>query len=125
MAKASKLTMVGRVGLAGALLMAMALSTRADDTIKRGQALAEKLCSGCHAVGLTDVSKLDKSPPMRDLAKRWKGEQIAEALAEGITTGHKEMPEFRLNPDELDAFLAWFDDLGARAKAPTPPARKP
>ncbi len=125
MAKASKLTVFGRIGLAGVLLVGIAASCHAEEPIKRGQALAEKLCAGCHAVGLTDASKLDKSPPMRDLAKRWKGELIAEALAEGITTGHKEMPEFRLNPDELDAFLAWFDDLGTRAKAPPSPPRKP
>lgn len=116
---------IGRFALVAMLVACAAWPAHGDERVKRGQTLADKLCAGCHAVGLTDASKLAKSPPMRDLARRWKGEQIAEALAEGITTGHKEMPEFRFDPEDLDAFLAWFDDLGARAKAPPPAPRKP
>lgn len=119
MAISSRLSLALICALAGAALPAASTpSAAADEVVSRGGALARKLCAGCHAVGLTGPSKLEKAPPMRDLARRWKAEQIAEALAEGITTGHKEMPEFKLNPDELDAFLSWFDDLGVRAKAP-------
>lgn len=99
-------------------LFAHAGSAVAQDRIKQGRALADALCARCHGVGTNDASKLAIAPPMRSLAQRYKAADLAEALAEGIVTAHKDMPEFRLTPDEIDVFLAYFDDLGKRTKAP-------
>ena len=98
------------------MIVSSTMAANADDAVVRGQALAQKLCSGCHAIGTKGASKLSNAPPIRDLAIRWKGEQLAEALAEGITTGHGAMPEFRLTPQEIGAFTAYFDDLGAKVR---------
>jgi mono/diheme cytochrome c family protein len=38
-------------------------------------------------------------------------DHLGEALAEGITVGHADMPEFVLEPDEIDAFIAYLESL--------------
>jgi mono/diheme cytochrome c family protein len=51
------------------------------------------------------------APPFRDLAKRYPVENLAEALAEGIVTGHPAMPRFTFEPREIDALLAYISSL--------------
>ena len=38
-------------------------------------------------------------------------EQLAEALAEGLVTGHPAMPEFTFEPDDIDALLTYMASL--------------
>jgi hypothetical protein len=52
---------------------------------------------------------------------RYPVENLAEALAEGIVTGHSAMPEFTFKPDEIDALLTYIASLGPGA----PPKAKP
>lgn len=83
-----------------------------DLFIARGKALAEKNCSRCHAVGATDVSLHPQAPPFRLVVERYPSEDLAEALAEGIVSGHPDMPVFVFQPHEIEAFLAYLDSLG-------------
>ncbi len=53
-------------------------------------------CTGCHSTGRTGESPLAIAPPFRTLNTRYLIENLAEALAEEITTGHPTMPGFRL-----------------------------
>ncbi len=78
---------------------------------ERGRAFAEANCASCHAVGRTGASRLAAAPPFRTLHQRYPIEQLAEALAEGITTGHDAMPEFELTPAQIDDFLAYLRTL--------------
>jgi K+-transporting ATPase ATPase B chain len=39
---------------------------------------------------------------------------FAEALAEGIRTGHPQMPEFVFAPDEVDSIIAYLKSIQAR-----------
>src|SRR5262249_7203840 len=48
----------------------------------------------CHAVGRTGASPHPAAPPFRTLSRKYKIEGLAEALAEGLSTGHPDMPEF-------------------------------
>lgn len=82
----------------------------------KGRALLEQHCSRCHGVTTDDASKHDKAPPFRDVFKRYPAENIAEALAEGIVSGHPDMPEFTFNTDEIDAIVMYLDSLTARPK---------
>jgi mono/diheme cytochrome c family protein len=59
------------------------------------------------------------APPFRTLSQRYPIENLAEALAEGIMTGHPAMPTFALDPRDIDALLAYIDGL-----APAPGTRK-
>lgn len=77
----------------------------------RGQAFAERNCGTCHATGRTGASPLAAAPLFRHLHQRYPIEQLGEALAEGITTGHALMPEFRLEPPQIDDFLAYVKSL--------------
>ena len=76
-----------------------------------GQKLVQENCSRCHAVGRTGESPLRIAPPFRELHKRYPVENLAEALAEGIVTGHPTMPEFRFDPDQVEHILAYLKTL--------------
>lgn len=84
-------------------------SSLADGEVERGRAYAEKNCGRCHATGAEDVSPLEKAPVFRSFVERWPVEYLAESLAEGIVTGHADMPEFKLSPDEITDFLAYLN----------------
>lgn len=73
-----------------------------------GRLIAERLCSRCHAVGPTGDSLLAAAPPFRTLGRSFPVDNLAEALAEGIVTGHREMPQFELKPVQIENFLAWL-----------------
>lgn len=51
------------------------------------------------------------APPFRALPQRYAVEHLAEALAEGIVTGHPAMPQFKFHPAEIDALLSFIDSL--------------
>jgi mono/diheme cytochrome c family protein len=79
--------------------------------IQRGQAIAERLCARCHAVAAAGESPVGLAPPFRLLPQRYPVEHLAEALAEGIVTGHPAMPQFKFSPAEIDALLSFIDSL--------------
>jgi mono/diheme cytochrome c family protein len=91
-------------------LGATGLSAQSSD-IDRGKAILQKKCAQCHAIGMTDQSHHPQAPPFRSVVKRYPVEYLAEALAEGIISGHPDMPEFVFQPDEINAILAYLDSL--------------
>jgi mono/diheme cytochrome c family protein len=91
--------------------------------VERGRAIAERLCARCHDVTLTRDSPVVEAPPFRVLPQRYPVENLAEALAEGIVTGHPAMPQFRFAPSEIDALLSFIDSL-APVGAPRATKRK-
>jgi len=78
-----------------------------------GRNLAERHCAACHAIGRTGASPNDAAPPFRLFSSRWPIESLAEALAEGIVTGHPDMPTFTFSAGEIDDFLGWLDSVQA------------
>ncbi|ESR25728.1 c-type cytochrome [Lutibaculum baratangense] len=83
--------------------------------IARGEALAEEMCSRCHAIGLEGESPLADAPPFREVVTRYPVEHLQEALAEGIVVAHDApMPEFELPPEEIDDLLAYLGQLERR-----------
>jgi cytochrome c len=42
---------------------------------------------------------------------RYPPENLAEALAEGIVSGHPDMPEYVLSPEEIEAVMAYLHTL--------------
>ncbi|MEM1047472.1 MAG: cytochrome c [Pseudomonadota bacterium] len=83
----------------------------ADASPSDGKAFAEANCARCHAIGRVGESPLAEAPPFRDLHTRYPIESLAEAFAEGIVTGHPEMPEFELDARQIDAILAYMKSL--------------
>lgn len=112
----SNAMLVGVVGLlAWAALPAASASAQSSPT-SRGEAIAERLCSRCHAVKREGESPMGLAPPFRELPKRYPVEHLAEALAEGIVTGHPAMPRFTFTPREIDALLTYIASLAPAKK---------
>ena len=109
------------MGLCLLLCAAPAPAGAGESSLERGRAIAEKNCARCHATGPTGESPLKPAPLFRVLHQRYPIENLAEALAEGIVTGHPAMPEFTFKPDEIDALLTYIASLGNGAPAKTKP----
>ena len=86
-------------------------------SIKRGQALVRRNCAFCHAVGAAGVSRNVQAPPFRDLHQRYPIEMLAEALADGMLTGHPAMPQFRFKDREIDDIINYLQAI--QTKGPT------
>lgn len=80
---------------------------------ERGADIAAKQCARCHSIGRTGASPMSLAPPLRDLSKRYPVDNLAEAFAEGIVTGHPAMPRFTFEPREINALLTFIDSLNA------------
>jgi len=88
-----------------------AANAQSSPTVQRGLNLAMANCSRCHAVDKLSPSPLPLAPPFRDLRLRYPVENLAEALGEGIVTGHQNMPEFRLDPGQVSDFIDFLKSL--------------
>ena len=89
----------------------------------RGEGLLTTNCSECHAVGRTGDSTHPEAPPFRTLGQRYPIDVLAEALAEGLSSGHPDMPEFRFEIDDVDAILAYLNSIQEKGEG-TAPAKK-
>ena len=78
---------------------------------QRGKTFAVTNCARCHSVDRTTQSPLTIAPPFRTLHLRYPIENLGEALAEGISTGHPAMPEFQLEPDQIHDLLSYLKSL--------------
>ena len=100
-----------RFGLLLVLPAVLLTQASAQDDAARGQAIVERLCAGCHAVGADGDSPLDAAPPFRILGQRFAIADLEEALAEGIVTAHPDMPEFVFEPDDVGAIIAYLESV--------------
>jgi mono/diheme cytochrome c family protein len=78
---------------------------------EQGKRLAATHCARCHAIDKTGDSPLAIAPPFRTLHERYPVEQLEEALAEGIVTGHQDMPEFRFGAGQVGDIIAFLKTL--------------
>lgn len=83
----------------------------AADPATGGHELLRANCASCHAIDAASLSPLPKAPPFRELVLRYDPSALEEALAEGIVTGHENMPEFAFEPDEVAAIIAYLGTL--------------
>lgn len=100
--------------LAPCLLPMIAAPATAGGDAAQGRQLAARLCAGCHAVAGEGPSPVADAPPFSGLARKWPIEHLAEALAEGIVTGHRgdvRMPEFVFEPEQIDSLLAYLESV--------------
>jgi cytochrome c len=104
-----------RVGLAISAILALgavagpALGQDDGARLKRGEALLAR--GTCHAVGRADASKHNLAIPFRQLSGSYAVESLQEALAEGLISGHPDMPEFKFAPDDVGAIIAYLKSI--------------
>ena len=108
----TRMSMVTAIGFAVSASLAGAATAEGNLTV--GKALVEANCARCHAIGATDTSSHPDAPAFRTLSQRYPIDELAEALAEGISTGHPDMPEFVASPDQIDAILAYIGSLQSK-----------
>lgn len=96
---------------AAILLTAITTSAGDESRLAYGRSLIEENCSRCHAVASTDESTHPEAPAFRNLSQRYPIETLEEALGEGISTGHPDMPEFIAEPEQIDAIIAYIESL--------------
>ena len=92
-------------------LMLITPALAASPAEQRGKTFALTNCARCHSIDRVTQSPLKIAPPFRTLHERYPIESLAEALAEGIVTGHPTMPEFRLEPDQIHDLLSFLKTL--------------
>jgi cytochrome c len=100
--------------LATALAVVPALAQSRSASERRGQALLAKNCARCHATGRVGTSPHPEAPLFRRLSHKYSIEGLAEALAEGLSVGHPDMPEFVFEPDEVRAILDYLQSIQER-----------
>src|SRR6478736_1877752 len=101
--------------LALSALAAMTLGGAAaeaqEPAAQRGLTFVRTHCARCHAIDKVSPSPLAVAPPFRTLHQRYPIDSLAEAMAEGIVTGHPAMPEFKLDPGQIADVLAFLRTL--------------
>ncbi len=108
----------GLTGLAAVIAFAVSAAAEPREAIiAKGRAILEANCARCHAIGKDDESKHPEALPFREVVKRYPPDNLAEALAEGINSGHPDMPEFVFQPPEIEAIVTYLGTLSIRAAA--------
>ena len=80
---------------------------------RRGRALAERMCSQCHAIGKSGQSPHAGAPAFRALDRRVDLDSFMERLSEGLMVGHPDMPAFRFTREDARAFLLYLRSIQA------------
>jgi cytochrome c len=89
--------------------IAPAQDIRALET--HGKEILQAQCGRCHAVLRSGESPNAAAPAFRTLSRRYPIDGLAESLAEGLSVGHSEMPEFVFETDEIAAILAYLKSI--------------
>ena len=96
-------------GCIAALWMLQASSATAEsDSIERGRRLVEANCVRCHAVHADEQGGHPDAPAFATLSSRYPVDALEEAFAEGIVTGHPDMPEFEATPGQIEAIIDYL-----------------
>jgi len=81
------------------------------DPVARGRVLVQARCTACHAVGPAGDSPVAAAPPLRTLGQRYPVANLQEAFAEGISTGHPQMPQFVLEAGQVQDLIAYLESI--------------
>lgn len=108
---------VKRVTWPAILLAAMAAGSAApavaqqSPAVQRGLTFVRLHCAQCHAIDLVSDSPLKIAAPFRTLVQQIPVETLRRRLAEGITATHPTMPQFQLEPDQLNDVMEYLKAL--------------
>jgi mono/diheme cytochrome c family protein len=81
------------------------------DLTDKGEVLVKENCSRCHAIGKEGASPHKEAPPFRILSSRYPVEDLAESLAEGIVSGHPDMPIFVFSATDVEAIIVYLKSI--------------
>jgi len=94
------------------LSLVVANASAADkDLTAKGKSLVTDNCSRCHAIGKQGDSPHPEAPAFRTLSNKYPVENLAESLAEGIVSGHPDMPIFVFSPQDVEAIIDYLQSV--------------
>ena len=103
------------LALAASLVFAAFHDTAAQAAEKgladKGEVLVRQNCSRCHAIGKEGQSPHPPAPPFRTLGQRYPIDDLSESLAEGIVSGHPDMPIFVFSPTDVEAIIQYLKSI--------------
>lgn len=90
------------------------IADESDRRIREGQALAERNCGGCHAIGIEGRSANGNAPKFRDLSRLYTLLALREPITRGIAAPHDQMPQFAVSDEQVDMIVAYINSLSMR-----------
>ena len=84
-----------------------------DERVRQGMALAQKDCSGCHAMGDVGVSLNKDAPVFRDLFKKHQFYAMRRPVTRAILAAHEKMPQFKVSEGDIDMIVAYINSINA------------
>lgn len=94
--------------------LSTAFAAESGSLAEQGQALAERMCAPCHAIGKAGSSPHAAAPAFRDIGRRVDLDHLTDRLREGLTSGHPDMPTFRFTRDDARALVAYLRSIQAQ-----------
>ena len=79
--------------------------------LAHGKRVVEANCSRCHASKKGENGAHAEAPNFSGLFKRYPIDALEEAFAEGVYTGHPDMPVFKLTPVQISDVLAYLESI--------------
>ena len=92
-------------------LVVVNASAADKDLTAKGKSLVTDNCSRCHAIEKEGESPHAEAPPFRALSNTYPVENLAESLAEGIVSGHPDMPIFVFSPQDVAAIINYLQSV--------------
>lgn len=92
-------------------LTAVPVLAAEKDLSNKGEVIVREHCARCHAIGRSGDSPKAEAPPFRVLSQSYPVDSLAESLAEGIMSGHPEMPVFVFTPHDVDAIITYLQSI--------------
>jgi mono/diheme cytochrome c family protein len=89
-----------------------------EDLAARGEVLVKENCARCHAIGREGDSPHKDAPPFRTLSSKYPVSDLAESLAEGIVSGHPDMPIFAFSAHDVEAIIEYLESIQDEPAAP-------
>ena len=100
--------------LSSALTANTASAQSASDLVHRGEAIVTRDCIMCHAVGRGELGRSGEGPALSGVLGRLSEDALRHELATGITAGHPQMPRLRYDAGDIDAIMAYLQDIAGR-----------
>ncbi len=102
--------------LAIVLVMLASSPSAAEDSTptpleRHGRALAERMCSACHAVGRRGKGPHMRAPAFRVLDRRVELDTFTDRLREGLMSDHPDMPMFRFSREDARALVLYLRSI--------------
>lgn len=101
------------IALTANALLAAAPAPEPLGDAKAGLEFVSKNCTLCHDVSGNGPSPNPKAPIFKKIALKYPPSSLEEAFAEGIVVGKHgtEMPQFELEPEQIDNIIAYLEKL--------------